>query len=589
MRAPLNFTARARAWLLPLLAASCWVAAGPVWAAPDAGSQIRRYHEETRERLAPKPAAGGDRPAVAPGPAKEAAQASTVDMHVSNLVVHGVTRFTQQEVEAALTPFSGRRLDTASLHAAADALNKLYRQQGYFVAKVFVMPQTVVGGVVHLEVFEGLLESGGIEVVNPGTRINSPVIQAILERHLVTGEPIHRRAFERALLLAEDLPGVHTSSVLYPGQHVGTARLRLTVQDTPVFAGNVDADNFGNEATGRERLGTTLYLNSPTRRGEQWAVRLVTSGERSNYAYLNYLHPVSASGTRVGVSVDYFRYRSDFINGLGLSKGEATDARVYLTHPLIRSRHGNLHLRADLSALALHDRNSLGVNGKRRAQVAALSLAGDDDHEVLGSGLTEFETSLAVGRLDVVGNDLYRNLDSSTAQTDRSFTRLNAHVSRLQHLGSTWSIYGKLRGQVANANLDSSQKIYLGGATSNAGYPLGEVGGDQGIEAHLALRKEFLAPWGGSAQAGIFYEQGWTQIHKNPWLGWQGSNGTLPNHVTLKSVGLSLSQTWPNAWVLRGRVGYQLGDNPLRDPATGKASDGRGGKARAWIQVVRYF
>jgi hemolysin activation/secretion protein len=562
---------------------------GSALAAPDAGSQIRRHHDETRERLAPRPVTSADKPAMAPGPAKAAAQASTVDMHVAQFIVHGVTRFTQLEVAAVLTPFIERRLDTAGVHAAADALNRLYRQQGYFVAKVFVMPQTVVGGVVHLEVFEGFLESGGTEVVNPGQRIDSSVIQAILNRHLVIGEPIHRREFERALLLAEDLPGVHTSSVLYPGQQVGTARLRLTVQDTPVFSGNVDVDNFGSQALGRERLGTTLYLNSPNQRGEQWVARLVTSGERSSYAYLNYLYPLSASGTRLGLSVDHFRYRSDFVNGLGLSKGKATDARVYLTHPLVRSRHGNLRLRTEISSLALDDRNQLGVNGKRRAQVASVSLAGDDDHEVLGSGVTEFEASLASGRLNVVGNDLYRTLDASTAKADGSFTRFNAHISRLQHFGDTWSLYGKLQGQVASTNLDSSQKMYLGGATSNSGYPLGEVAGDQGIEAHLALRKEFLAPWGGSAQAGVFYEQGRIQIHKNPWLGWQGSNPMLSNHVTLKTVGLSLSQTWPNAWVLRGRVGYQLGDNPLRDPATGKASDGRGSKARAWIQVIRYF
>ncbi len=510
-------------------------------------------------------------------------------MHVANFVVHGVTRFTQQAVEAVLTPFASRRLDTAGLHAAADALNKLYRQQGYFVAKVFVMPQTVVGGVVHLEVFEGFLESGGLEVVNPGNRIDSRVVQAILERHLAKGEPIHREAFERALLLIEDLPGVHTSSVLYPGEQVGTARLRLTVQDTPAFAGNVDVDNFGNEATGRERLGATLYLNSPLRQGEQWVARLVTSGERSNYAYLNYLRPVSSSGTRLGLSVGSFVYRSDDIVGLGWAKGQATDAHLYLTHPFIRSRHGNLWGRADLSTLVSHDRNQLNVNAKRRVHVAAFSLAGDDDHELLGSGLTEFEATLSAGQVDVVGNDLYRNLDASTARIDRSFTRFHAHASRLQHLGSAWSFYGKLSGQAASANLDSSQKIYLGGATSNAGYPLGEVSGDQGVEAHLALRKEFLAPWGGSAQASFFYEQGWVQIHKNPWTGWQGSNTQLSNHVTLKSVGLGLSQTWPSAWVLRARVGYQLGDNPLRDPTTGKASDGRGSKTRAWIQVVRYF
>jgi hemolysin activation/secretion protein len=568
---------------ISLLAATC-----SAWAGPDAGAQIRRYQDETQQRLTPRPTT--DTTSTPQPITRSQAAASTSDarIHVSGFNVHGVTRFSQDEIAALLKPYIGKELDTAGIHAAADALNAHYRKAGYFIAKVFIPPQDVAN-IIRLDVYEGYLDTQGIEVINNGKRVDAAVIQGILEANINTESPIQSASYERALLIAEDLPGVTTSSTLYPGEHIGTARLRTTLNDLPLLSGNIDIDNFGSHATGQTRLGTTLYLNSPTQAGDQAVARLVTSGHGSNYAYLTYLRPVSSYGTRVGASVDYFGYNADYINNVGYSDGYASDARLYLTHPIIRSRHGNLNLRTDLSQLNIEDRNDLNINAKRRINSFTFALHGDDDHAWLGTGISLFNASVTTGNVDVEGNAAYRTVDQTTAQTDGGFSRFNFNLSRLQQLSDHWSLFGKINGQIASGNLDTSQKFYLGGATSVSGYPLGEAGGDQGWEMMAELRRDFVVPWGGTLQGGLFYQQGWLKNHKHTWNNWQGTNSIIENDITLKTVGLSAVQTLTDAWVLRGMVGWQLGSNPMRNPTTGTASDGDKDKYRAWFQVIRYF
>lgn len=349
---------------LTLLAASLLLT-HPVKAASNAGAELRRLQDETRENLRNQPRIEQNQQGSWSSPSEQAAGASQSRLYVQGYTLIGVTRFSDEELVKVLKPYSGRELDTEQIHQAADALMRYYRDAGYFAAKVFIPPQHLYDGLITLDVYEGQLEAGGLEVENSGQRINSQLVSDMLADRLSPDKPLHRQDMERVLLLVEDLPGVTVNSTLYPGQEVGKARLRTEVSDEPLFSGNIDFDNYGSEHSGRERLGTTLYLNSPSQSGDQLVTRLVTSGRDSNYAYLTYLAPVSASGTRLGASLDYYDYQTDNIDNLGDADGYASDLRLYLTHPLVRSRHNNLTLRTDYSHLRLVDDNDLNFNAIR--------------------------------------------------------------------------------------------------------------------------------------------------------------------------------------------------------------------------------
>lgn len=553
---------------------------------PDAGSQIRRLQQETRERLRPRADADASVPAA--GSAGAATEASGPRSHVAAFAVHGVTRLGADEVREALAPFTGRALAAGELQAATEALARRYRESGWFAARVFVPPQPL-GEVVRLDVYEGVLEPGGLYVKNDSKRVRTEAVQSVLEAAIPTGAPMHRDAFERGLLLAEDLPGVRVKGTLYPGEQVGGARLRVRVTDEAAFAGNVDADNFGNAVVGRERIGTTLYWNDPSGAGDQAVARLVTAGSKSNYGYLTYLRPVTATGARFGASADHYRYRSNHFAELGRTEGEASDVRLYATYPVIRSRHHNVRVRADAFSLRLVDRNETGIDGDRRVSGAVLGVSGDRDHDWLGDGASFYEAVFAAGRVSLRGNEAYRLADRAGAGTEGGFARLAFTASRLQHLSGPWSVFGRVSGQVASGNLDSSQKFYLGGVASQPGLPLGEIGADQGIEIHAEWRRDFVPAWGGALQASTFAQKGWVKQHKAPWDGWQGARTDVGNSIDVATVGLAAVQTWKNAWVVRGVLGRQAGGNPLRNPVTGLDSDGKGRRYRAWFQLIHYF
>lgn len=506
--------------------------------------------------------------------------------------MHGVTRFTNAEVAAVLDDFVGRPLGTVDLHAAADALMRHYRKAGYVLAKVYVPPQAFTE-VVRLDVEEGRLETGGIELVDQADRVGTSAVTGLLDRHLYTDRPLERRDLERALLLADDLPGVRAGSILYPGAEVGTARLRVLATNEPTLAGNVDLDNFGYRPLGRERLGTTLYLNSPGGVGDQVVARLVTSGRSSHYTFIEYLRPLGRAGARIGGSVDHFAYDAEALFNAGAIDGQARDARLFVTYPLVRSRHSNLTLRTDASHYRIVDRSHASgaapaalpvptVRAERRLSVLQVAVGGDDSHDALPNGTTLYDLNVVAGQVNIAGDGAYAAADALGPKTRGHFTRVSYRLQRLQHLSGPWSIFAALNGQFASRNLDASQRFYLGGATSQAGYPVGETSGDTGFETHVELRRDLSLPSGDSLQVGALYSHGEVEHLKVPWH-------PLDNTTSLGTVGLQLTYTSKHRWLIRGLIGRQTGGPSPVEQRIELNSDGRDEDYRMWFQAIRYF
>lgn len=200
---------------LPLSAlAVSFLLAHTAHAATNAGAELRRLQDETRENLRMQPTPRQDAQPSWNSPSKQAAASSQSRLYVQGYTLIGVTRFSDTQLIEVLKPYSGRELDTEQLHQAADALMQHYRNSGYFAAKVFIPPQQVQDGLITLDVYEGHLETGGLEVENKGQRIDSQIISDMLADRLSPEKPLHRQDMERVLLLVEDLPGVTVNSTL---------------------------------------------------------------------------------------------------------------------------------------------------------------------------------------------------------------------------------------------------------------------------------------------------------------------------------------------------------------------------------------
>lgn len=513
------------------------------------------------------------------------------EFHVDHFVVYGNTELRDHELATVLTPFSGRTLNGSGLKDAAVALRTEYHRRGLFAAEVYIPPQAIVDGAVTLHVYEGVLEERGVFLENTGQRVRDNVVLRILQENLVTGDLIRTAEFERTILLVDDLPGITSHSLLYPGTEPGEARFLMRTDDTPFVSGNVDVDNFGSIYTGETRLGATLYLNSPSHRGDQVTVRAVTSEDDYRYIFLDYSQPVSGNGLRIGINADYMDYElGRKYKGAGTG-GDASSLRLFTTYPFVRSRHANAHGRVEYAYLRVDDDNNVDAfRAKRRIHTLTAGLSGDLDHDALADGITYFDLTATVGSLDVTATDGFEELEDATTDAEGGFAYINFQASRLQHLWGDWSAFGSLQGQAATKNLDPSQKFYLGGPFSIPGYPTGEASGDHGASLFADLRRDLRSPpWGGDLQLSVFYTYGVVRLYKDTWEGWQGDNPVIENTITLSSWGLAASQTWPQGIVLRGSIGRQLGSNLGRDPETGKDSDDSDSNHRAWFQLIYYF
>ncbi|MEP4485310.1 MAG: ShlB/FhaC/HecB family hemolysin secretion/activation protein [Halioglobus sp.] len=556
---------------------------------PNSGSLYRDVRDDSlRQTNRLKPEAD-TLPSIESGQSQEI---SAPEIPVTHFVVYGNSILSDDELSDLFAPYSHRTITGLELETAMNALRDTYRRNGLFVAQVYLPPQAVEDGVVTLHVYEGTLEENGVALANQGDHVKSKMVSSILEENLVTGELIRREEFERTILLVDDLPGITSHSAIYPGSEPGEARFLLQTEDTPRVTGNVDLDNFGNYYTGEERLGTTLYFNSPTKNGDQLTFRGVTSGSDSNYAFAEYSIPIAGSGLRVGGSADYLDYElGEELDNLEL-KGDAWSARLFAAYPLIRARHKNVTAHIDYSYLDLNDDDGLlgDLESERNLHTVTARLYGDHDDDWLASGVTYFDVGTTAGSVDVEGGDAFADFDDKNVGTDGSFAKFNVDFSRLQHLTGNWSALARIAGQWSSTNLDTSQKFYLGGPFSNPGYPVGEMSGDHGANLQADVRYDVRSiPWGGDLQLSVFYSAGWVQLFEDPWDGWQGANPIISNNLTLYSWGVAASQTWPSGVVLRSSIGRQIGDNDARNPITGDATDQSDDDYRAWFQVIYYF
>ena len=572
--------------LLVLAAVTVQASANP-YPYPNSGLLYRDMRENTLQRVLPKDSQPDSIEMAVP----QVSVANGPDIDVSHFVIYGNHELSDSDLTQLLAPYSDRTLSSLGIQEAVEVLRGAYRARGIFAAQVYIPPQAIVDGVVTLHVYEGVLEEAGVLLSNEGVQVKDKSIINILEENIATGEVMRRREFERSILLVDDLPGITSHSVIYPGTETGEAQFLLRAEDTPSITGNVDIDNFGSYYTGESRLGATVYFNSPTGSGDQVTLRAVTSGSDSNYFFLDYSVPVSGNGMRIGANIDYLDYELGKEFRASGNEGDAQSLRLFGSYPFIRSRHNNLTGRLELAHLTLDDTDDSGVqDADRRINSLSFSLSGDHDDDRWANGETFYSAVVTAGSLDIRGGDIFKEFDRQNVDADGSFVKINLDVARLQHLSGNWSTYVGLAGQWANENLDSSQTFYLGGPFSIPGYPTGQVAGDIGANLHLDLRYDFLnVPWGGNFQAALFYTAGWVQIYTDTWDGWELGSPIIKNDITLLSAGVNLSQSWESGLVVRGSLGSQLGDNDSENPNTGEAADGSDDNYRAWIQAIYYF
>ncbi|WAC60795.1 ShlB/FhaC/HecB family hemolysin secretion/activation protein [Brevundimonas sp. SL130] len=494
-------------------------------------------------------------------------------VHVTGLRVAGATLFPEQDLAALTGITPGSDLTLAELRNGAAEITDFYNHKGYFLARAYLPAQEINGGVVTIAVTEG--RYGGIAVQNE-SRLNDRVIASILDRPaLKTGEVIAIRPLERALLLLSDLPGVVVNSTLSPAVQPGASDLTVEIANAPLLSGSLEADNVGDRYSGRYRFGGSLNLNNPTGAGDLASLRVLTSGEGLAYGRANYQRPLGEA--TIGAAYTHVDYNlGEEFSALDAG-GSADIFGVFASYPILRSRRANVSVFGGFDHKNLKDDIGLVSQSSRKTiDAVGLGLRGDSLDAFGGGGATAWSLIGTAGSLDI-RSPLERAADAATAGTQGGFGKLQYSLARTQTLMGPLSLYGALRGQVATGNLDTTEKMELGGAYAVRAYPEGEAYGDEGYVATVETRLA-LDPWTpglpGHLQAFGFIDWGEVKVAQSPWF-------TGSNHERRSGAGLGLAWQSPSNLIVRTTWARRNGDQ--------RVSSGPDRRDRFSFQIVQLF
>ncbi|MDO8321008.1 ShlB/FhaC/HecB family hemolysin secretion/activation protein [Rhodoferax sp.] len=539
--------------------------------AVDAGAlqqQLQRERSPAVPEL-PKPV----KPSAAQAPA-----AVGPSFAVSGFAFIGNTLLSEAQLQAVVANYVGQNLTYAELQGVAAAVADAYREAGW-VVRSYLPQQEVSNGRVSIQIVEA--QFGQVVVQNTDADVALRVEPEILKDRVLAaqrpGEPVNTLQIDEALLLLEELSGVIVQGKLAPGQKDRETDLVLQTVNAPFITGDVRMDNTGSRATGSTQLSGDVTLASPTRVGDALDLNLMHT-QGSDYARIAYRRPLGLHGAVVDVSSSYLRYNVVEVGFSALqASGSASTIGVTLGYPLLRTRSTNLT--AALGAERKHYVNDAGINpvSDYRINTVGLSLSGQ--HSVGGSGLTTASLNFTTGKVDLSGSPSAL-ADATGAQTHGQFGKLRYHISGQQPINERISLMATLRGQMANKNLDSAEKFYLGGGSGVRAYSSSEAAGSAGQLVNIELQTRL------SAEFNLVGFYDWGRVQVNTDNAFPGA--PLQNGAILRGAGLSLG--WSNNENAEARLiwAQRIGRNP-NALANGSDSDGTLVKHRFWLTASLYY
>ncbi|HGI9866721.1 TPA: ShlB/FhaC/HecB family hemolysin secretion/activation protein [Salmonella enterica subsp. enterica serovar Montevideo] len=560
---------------------------------PTGAGQLGGQLRQEAETVPPAPVAPSlSLPAGETGTVRGTEGAARVSLKQINftgdVTVKGVTPEALQKVTA---PWLGRSLSFADLQAMTDAVTQYYRRKGVLLARAILPPQTIKNGVLSVEIIPGRYDSASL---SNDSALASPQAMRMVSATAPAGTVVTKAGLERLALLLGEVPGVDAQVALKSGARQGTSAADITLSPGKRFGGYVGLDNQGDPTTGRSRVMAGVYANELLGYGDQLRVDLLDAWEKSNLfnGSLDYSLLAGGYGTRIGANYSHLNYHYNFL-GRGFN-GYSDNWGLYVTHPWIRTARARVDVRAEGGQQYLTDKYPAGLysgtgnEGRKQVSLGSLSVAGSVA-DVPG-GVTGFSVKGTSGNLDF-RNDIARNMGfSRELGSSGHFARLNYALNHDQRVWGPFSVYAGVSGQLANHNLDSSQKYLLGGPGAVRAYDIGAGSVDNGTVATGEVRWTHGIPatgmtrWLGvspSVTVAAFYDQGWGEQYADNRNQTSGGVITPHNHVNLSGAGLYTTVAEAGEYALTLTWAHRTGN---ADPVSGLAD-----RDRFWVSAVKSF
>ena len=510
---------------------------------------------------------------------KEAAEDAKALITLSNIKFTGVTILGDMELKELVSPYIGVPMSYEQMLEIGMSVENYYRKNNY-LARAILPPQDLTDGVLTVDVIESVFSKIEVEKELEDLPNTQQHVANLIQAQQPTGELLNTKALDRGLALANEIPGLGVKGSLRQGRDAGETELLLELYKSRTRQTELTFDNGGSRSTGAFRTLANMTWFNPSDLADMFNIVAVhTRG--SDYARLAYSLPAGTDGWRMGLNVSSMNYEVVVgAQGMVGAVGRAITQGLEMVYPLLRSDQGNSTLTFSADDKVFQNTSAQGLlMSDYSARVLSAQIAGFYRDLSPGGGSGTYSLMYSHGDLNLAGS-LNQQTDLSGPNTAGSFNKLRFNGTWLQGLSADTSAFISYTGQLTDKNLDSSEKMQLGGMTGIRAYPTGEGSGSDAQLFQFELRQQL----GYGLMMTGFYDWGQVWLQHNP----DFPGGPLNNRNTYKGFGASIGYTNDDGVNFRTTWARRQGHNP-NPTQTGMDQDGTRDRNRYWLQVTVPF
>ena len=510
---------------------------------------------------------------------KEVEQAAKELITLKNIQFTGVTILGDMELKGIVEPFINTPMTYEQMLEIGMVVESYYRKNNY-LARAILPPQDLTDGVLTVDVIESVFSKVEVEQELQDLPNTQAHVEAIIQAQQPTGELLNTQKLDRALALANDIPGMSAQGSLRQGRDAGETELLLKLYQGRTRQAELTADNGGSRSTGVMRLMANLTWFNPNDLADMLNVVAVhTRG--SDYARLAYSIPVGTDGWRMGMNVSAMSYEVVVgEQGMVGAVGRAITQGLEWVYPLLRAddRSATVTLTADTKKFQNTSAQGL-LMSDYAAKVMTAQVSGFYRDLNPGGGTGTYSLQLSHGGINLDGS-LSQQTDATTTQTHGTFNKIRLNGTWQQAITTQTSAFVSYTGQLSDKNLDSSEKMQLGGMNGVRAYPTGEGSGSDAQLIQLELRHQLE----NGINMATFYDWGQVWLQHDP----SYPGGPQHNLNTYKGFGASVGYTTEEGVSFKATWARKIGNNP-NPTQTGNDQDGTRDRNRYWLQVTVPF
>jgi hemolysin activation/secretion protein len=423
-------------------------------------------------------------------PLARAQTPSAARFSIEEFRVQGVHSVTSGEIEETVYPFLGPGRTDTDVERARAAVETLYRSKGYQATFVQVPAQDASGGIVMIQVTEGVIGRTRVR----GALYSSPTQLKEDAPSLAEGRPLNFNDLSRDLARLNQVADRRVTPALKTGVEPGTIDVDLQIAETkPPLAANVELNNRNSAFTTDLRVNGGVSYGNLFQRGHTlgFSYQIAPQDLDDGQVYSGYYLFRPNGSETLTLQVLATKQESDVstLGGSAVSgRGETYGVRTIFALPGAESFYHTLSAGFDYKNLEQDLTTGTSVSG---APVSYYTLNLTYGATWLSDrGSTELTLTPVLGLRGLGSSD--RDFGTRRFAATANFINLRGELARTQKLFRGVALYARGQGQLAGQPLIDPEQFSGGGLDTVRGYYESEAAGDNSVAGTLELRSPSL-------------------------------------------------------------------------------------------------